>query len=123
MAASPKVLFDAIWKSKYLLKVRAFLWLLTKYAILIWPNLQEREWMGPNLSALCKANRESSDHLMLSCNFISRIWTRCANIFHIPVDISAVNNLWIQRDTSEYQKSRRSNHCGLYLLKYTEGEK
>lgn len=36
----------AMWKSKSLLKVHVFMWLVVKDAILTWKNLQKRAWQG-----------------------------------------------------------------------------
>lgn len=43
----------AIWRIWCPLKIRVFLWLLVKEAILIWDNLQKRGWIDLKVCVLC----------------------------------------------------------------------
>lgn len=44
---------DLIWKLKSSLKVRAYIWLVTKNAVLAWLAPQNRGSSGPNICILC----------------------------------------------------------------------
>lgn len=58
-------------------KVRMFLWLLCKWALLTWLELQTRGWLGPNIYVLCNTNGETNDHIMFNCCFSRQLWYKC----------------------------------------------
>lgn len=84
---------DAIWKSKSPLKVRVFVWLVVKDAILIWKNLQKREWQDPSYRVPWGSQGEGIHHLFLECIYSVRVWTKCASLFRLRLDMSGFDSV------------------------------
>jgi len=78
-SASAKV----IWKVNAPLKVKVFLWLTSKNAILTRDNLTKRHSLGSLQCVLCSQAPESVDHLLLRCHSSSGIWKTIKNTFRI----------------------------------------
>lgn len=85
---------DWIWKVMYPLKVRIFMWLLEKDAILTWPKLQQRGWKGPNICMLCQQAGEDTTHLILNYEFSKAIWKACQYQFRLTFDLNNECNIW-----------------------------
>lgn len=79
---------NLIWMKKCLLKMRIFMWLVVKNAILTWNNLQKRGWKGPNRCALCKSTYEDGNHLLLTCPCSIIFLGKSAALSKIRIDIS-----------------------------------
>lgn len=82
-----------VWKTNCPPKVRMFLWLLSKRALLTWPQLQRRQ-IVPNICVLCKEQGETSDHIIFKYTFSNPIWHICAWTFGLNINIILNNNLW-----------------------------
>ena len=67
-----------IWSIKAPLKVRAFLWLVIRCALLMWDNLMKMNWQGASVCALCMIDSESINHLFVTCPFSRHIWGEMA---------------------------------------------
>lgn len=76
-----------IWSTKCLEKVRMFLWLVSKKVILTRPRLQARGWSGLNICVLCKKNAKTIKHSLLSCEYASMLWAKCASMFNLNLDL------------------------------------
>lgn len=63
-----------IWSTKAHSRVRAFLLLVGKDAILTWDNLNSRGWCGPSVCCLCRRNTESAMHIFILSKFVRAIW-------------------------------------------------
>lgn len=79
---------DWIWKVRYHLKVRMFMWLKEKDGILTRPKLQQRGWKGPNICVFCRKAGENVTHLVLNCEFSKTIWEDCGHRFGLRFDLS-----------------------------------
>jgi hypothetical protein len=63
-----------IWKGKIPPKIKIFLWLLTKDAVLTKDNLIRRKWTGDPKCLFCDAD-ETSTHLFFQCPIAKVIWS------------------------------------------------
>jgi hypothetical protein len=62
-----------LWKIKIPLKIKVFLWLLYREALLTKDNLVKRNWHGNELCSFCN-NHESIQHLFFECVLAKYIW-------------------------------------------------
>lgn len=85
-----------LWKVCCPLKVRLFLWPLTKGAFLTWLKLQRRWWIGPSICMLCMEEGESTTHIMLSCCFMKFIWQSAAETLGIRINMTSNQNTWLR---------------------------
>lgn len=76
------------------LKVRMFLWLVAKDAILTQSNLQKRDWQGPSFCVLWKGHGEDTSYLYLTCPFSSHVWSKCATKIGIRIDNKEAVDIW-----------------------------
>ena len=60
-----------IWDVKTPLKIKVFLWLVIKCAILTWDNLIKKDWQGPGCAPYV-SNEKSID---LRCHFSIYVWS------------------------------------------------
>lgn len=82
------------WESKSPIKVRIFMWLIAKNAILKWEKLQKRGWMGPGFCILCKAHNEDMHHLLLNCPYLVVVWSTCMSLFRLHLNMSEDSDVW-----------------------------
>jgi hypothetical protein len=64
---------EELWKSKLLLKVRNFLWLVYRGRIQTVDNLRKKRWKGDEKCQFCLES-ESVDHLVFRCPLSVYIW-------------------------------------------------
>lgn len=100
-----------IWRVWCPLKIRVFLWLLAKEALLTLENLQKREWIGPNICVLCGHEEESTQHITLSCEYARVIWSVCINTVLLGHGIDC---LWEHVNTSRQERSTSHQPLTLY---------
>jgi hypothetical protein len=74
----PSWWWRGLWKIKFPLKARIFMWCLVKNKIPTWDRMKQRNVEGPSWCALCKANDELGVHLFISCPFVKQIWEECS---------------------------------------------
>ena len=67
-------LWNIIWKSVYVLKIKLFIWVLSHGKILTFFNLQQREFQGPSQCPHCSQAKESVIHLFFHCPFVAKVW-------------------------------------------------
>jgi len=63
-----------IWKYKYPLKTRIYMWLALDNKVLTWDNLQKRNKCGPGHCSLCKLNDDIILHLLILCSYTVQVW-------------------------------------------------
>jgi len=64
----------ALWSWACLLKAKIFIWLVVANIILTWEVLQHRGFIGLGYCILCKTNCETTNHLLVDCDFTAAIW-------------------------------------------------
>lgn len=66
--------FKHYWKLKVPLKIKVFMWLISKNSILTRDNLLHRGWKGPKECVFCGSD-ESIDHFFLTCPVAKFVWS------------------------------------------------
>jgi hypothetical protein len=69
-----RFLWKSVWRTKVLLGVAFFDWLVVLGKILTMDNLQRWHVIVVYWCCLCKKNGESMDHLLLYCEVVCAIW-------------------------------------------------
>jgi hypothetical protein len=77
-----------LWKIKLLLKIKVFLWLLYREAILTKDNLVKRNWHENDKSCFCN-NYDTILHLFFECVLAKFIW----RVIQIPFGLGPPNNI------------------------------
>jgi hypothetical protein len=86
-----------LWKINAPLKIRVFLWLLYREAILTQDNLVKRNWHRKMLCCFCN-NLEIIQHLFFDCALAKFLWRFIQMAFGLsaPRNIKHVYGEWIQ---------------------------
>lgn len=89
-----------LWKQRFPLKIKCFIWLLFNNKILTWENLQRRGKHGPSICLLCKSEEDSVCHLFFKCNYTLDIWRTICKLLKIDdgqpcMDFYLAYQLWI----------------------------
>jgi hypothetical protein len=77
-----------IWKMKFPLKIRIFMWFVYQKEILTKDNLKKRNWQGSSRCCFCD-HEETVQNLFIDCPFIKIIWT----IVHMAFNITPPNSI------------------------------
>ena len=72
-----------LWKLKLPLKIKIFMWFLSKKVLLTKDNLVKRKWKGCTKCSFCGAE-ETVEHLFLSCPFAQLVWRVVYSTYNIP---------------------------------------
>jgi hypothetical protein len=86
-----------IWKIKIPLKIKVFLWLLYREAILTKDNLVNKNWRGNEKCCFC-FHYETIQHLFFDCDLAKFIW-RVIQItigLEPPLNIMNIFGAWVQ---------------------------
>jgi hypothetical protein len=81
---------DQIWKGSVPSKVHILAWLVAHGKVNTCNNIQKRRpfhYLNPQWCILCKAGKESIDHLFLHCPFSIQIWWRFFKEFGVTWNI------------------------------------
>jgi hypothetical protein len=100
-----------LWKIKLSLKIKVFLWLLYKEAILTKDNLAKRNWHGNERCCFCN-NFEIVQHLFFDCALAKFIW-RVVDLFFrfgAPNNIKNMFRSWVQNMNA---KNKRLFYVGI----------
>jgi hypothetical protein len=95
-----------LWKIKILLKIKVFVWLLYRKAILIKDNLVKRNWYGNVMCCFCNS-LETIQHLLFDCVLAKFLW----RVIQLTFGILALNNIkhvfggWVQRMNEKKTKN------------------
>jgi hypothetical protein len=73
--------FQGIWKAKIPLKIKIFMWLVAKRAILTKDNMIIRKWQGDPGCYFYGAG-ENVDHFLFQCPVAKVVWGIIAMCFH-----------------------------------------
>jgi hypothetical protein len=99
-------IFKNIWKTKILLKIKIFMWLVSQNVILPKDNLVGRKWKGSTTRAFCSEN-ENSQHLFFDCPTAKYIWSLIAYSLGADCRPNYLSQfwLWIQRSLPQAPQS------------------
>jgi hypothetical protein len=94
-----------LWKIKVPLKIKVFLWLLHREAILTKDNLVKTNWHGNIMCCFCDSV-ETIQHLFFDCALGKFIWRVIQITFglSIPLNIKHVFSEWVQRMNEKDKK-------------------
>jgi hypothetical protein len=79
-----------LWKIKIPLKIKIFMWFLSKKVLLTRDNLAKRNWNGNTKCSFCDTE-ESVEHLFISCTFAKLIWRVLFAAYNIPPPSNITN--------------------------------
>jgi hypothetical protein len=110
-----------LWTIKIPLKIKVFLWLLYREAILIKDNLVKRNWCG-NVICCFYNSIETIQHLFFDCAPVKFIWRVIQLTFGLPTqnNIKHVFGGWVQRMNEKKQKAticRNGRHVLVNIVK------
>jgi hypothetical protein len=103
-----------LWKIKIPLKIKIFMWFLSKKVLLTRDNLAKRNWNGNTKCSFCD-DEELVEYLFISCPFARLIWRVVFAAYNIPPP-SNITNLfgnWLN-GTDKTNKDRI--HIGVSAL-------
>ena len=85
-----------IWQIKVPLKIKVFLWYLSKGVTLTKDNLAKRNWNGSKLCSFCGHN-ETIQHLFFDCQYARFLWRMVFCCFNIkpPNNINHLLGSWV----------------------------
>jgi hypothetical protein len=85
-----RYLHKYLWKLKIPLKIKIFMWFLSKKILLTGDNLAKRNWNGNKKCCFCDAE-ESVEHLFISCHFARLVWRVVFAAYNIPPPSNITN--------------------------------
>ena len=75
-----------------------FCWTLAHKSILSGENLKKRGMEGPTRCPLCKSKKETSDHIILGCQFSKEVWIEAMRLnpsINLPDTIQVLFSNWM----------------------------
>jgi zinc-binding in reverse transcriptase len=84
--------FHNTWSVTIPLKIKNFLWLISKNKILTKDNLRKRGWIGDSKCVFCQED-ETINHLFLHCSNAC-LWSWLSNYNNFNFCISSIEELW-----------------------------
>lgn len=90
MNGHTRFLCKYLWKLKIPLKIKIFMWFLSKKVLLTKDNLAKRKWNGCQKCCFCDS-AETVNHLFLSCPFAKIIWRMVYIAYNIPPPTNITN--------------------------------
>jgi hypothetical protein len=70
-----------IWKAEIPLKIKVFMWLLNKNAILTKDNMIKKNWQGDQHCKFCDQD-ENINHLFFDCSLARYAWSLTTWVIH-----------------------------------------
>ena len=97
-----------VWVSRVPSEVCFFGWAATRGAILTIDNLRRRRMIVTEWCYMCKKNAETSDHLLIHCDFATELWNFVLSIFGVqwvmPSSVKDLFACWNQECRGERQQ-------------------
>jgi hypothetical protein len=88
----------SVWKVKVPPRVAFFLWTAALDRILMVDTLKKRGFTLGNWCCLCKMNEETTNHLLIHCEYTSALWQLILNLFGVswvmPNNIQEFLHCW-----------------------------
>jgi hypothetical protein len=66
--------WESIWKLKFQVNTKEFMWIVLNNRALPWDILQKIYLEGLGRCCLCEANIETNSHLIFSCPLSKQVW-------------------------------------------------
>jgi hypothetical protein len=82
-----------IWKAEIPLKIKVFMWLLSKNAILTKDNLMKKNWQGDQHCKFCD-QYENINHLFFDCSLARYAWSLTAWVIHADCRPTNIDQFW-----------------------------
>jgi hypothetical protein len=101
-----------LWKLKCPAKAKIFMWLLLNNKALIWDkiNCKRGALKAQGRCCLCKSEAETNSHLILHCNYTSKVWKEAYRITGLKNEwkgdsIDTALKSWISNPTTSNYKA------------------
>ena len=133
-----------LWKLKIPLKIKLFIWFLSKKVLLTRDNLAKRNWNGSTKCCFCDAE-ETVEHLFLSSPFARLVWRIVFSTYNIPPPTNITNmfgnwlngidkntkaririgvsalvwSIWNCRNNIVFNRKDSTNFCRLFIWRST----
>jgi hypothetical protein len=103
-----------LWKIKFLLKIKIFMWFLSNKVLLTKDNLAKRMWTGCTKCVFC-GEQETVEHLFISCTFAKLLWCTVHFTFGIcsPTYVTNMFGNWLN---GVDRQSKAMIHIGVSAL-------
>jgi hypothetical protein len=82
-----------IWKAEIPLKIKVFMWLLSKNAILTKDNMIKKNWQGDQHCKFCD-QYENINHLFFDCSLARYAWSLTAWVIHADCRPTNIDQFW-----------------------------
>ncbi|GFZ13080.1 GATA transcription factor 15 [Actinidia rufa] len=96
----PSFPWKGIWVSRVPSEVCFFGWAAARGAILTIDNLRRRRMVAIEWCYMCKRSAETSDHLLINCDYAREVWSLVFSIFGVqwvmPISIRELFACWDQ---------------------------
>lgn len=86
--------YTTLWKTKFPLKIKIFLWLVRQCKILTKDNLAKNGWIEDQTCAFCNS-LETIDHFFVTYPVISSIWTWIASQNNFTFNCEHLDDIWL----------------------------
>lgn len=100
-------LWDIVWKSAVMPKVRTFIWKLMSRAIVVREGLARRGMQVLNSCPIC-SERGSIEHLILDCEWVKRVWEQLLDLSDVWDGCISVNQ-WLRKRLADQTGTREGN--------------
>ena len=111
------IIWKAIWQSKSIPKIDMFIWTLAHNSIQTGESLQRKGWEGPYRCPLCQQVEETTDHLILDCDYSKEVWKleiRTQSVINLPPDTKSLLQHW--DSPYPFKKQKRSHAFALWKV-------
>ena len=103
-----------VWKLKVPLKIKIFMWFLSRKVLLTKDNLVKRNWIGCTRCVFC-SSQETINHLFISCPFAKAVWRVVHFTFSIvpPANVTNMFGNWLNGIDKKTKARIRIGVCAI----------
>jgi hypothetical protein len=113
-----------VWHAKAEPKCKFFTWLVLHNKLLTADNMLKRNWECNPICSLCLCLHETTEDLLIECNFSEAVWNSVVARFALPdyeVMIGAGGTGdWVQKLLSSGSKSEKRRNLGILFMTWWE---